>query len=145
MGLSVSRVGGNAQTKAMKQIAGRLRMDLAQYRELEAFTKFGSDLDKATLAQLRRGERMVEILKQGQYAPIPVERQIAIIYLAVNGFLDSVPVSQIVEIEKKYYDFLEANYPDILKDLVERKIIDDDLKERMDKANNEFMDGITTE
>ncbi len=139
VGLSVSRVGGNAQIKAMKQVAGRLRLDLAQYRELEAFAKFGSDLDKATLAQITRGQRMVEILKQDQYAPLPVEKQIAIIFLGVNGYLDAIPVEQIARLEKEYYQFLESNYADVLKAIVAKKTLDDDLRAQLKTAADEFM------
>ncbi|HEX9652439.1 MAG TPA: F0F1 ATP synthase subunit alpha [bacterium] len=139
VGLSVSRVGGNAQIKAMKQVAGRLRLDLAQYRELEAFAKFGSDLDKATLAQITRGQRMVEILKQDQYTPLSVEKQIAIIFLGVNGYLDSIPVDQIGRLEKEYHQFLETNYSGVLKEIVEKKNIDDALRAKMKTAADEFM------
>ena len=139
VGLSVSRVGGNAQSKAMKQVAGRLRLDLAQYRELEAFAKFGSDLDKATQSQITRGQRMVEILKQNQYTPLAVEKQIAIIFLGVNGYLDSVPVDQIVRLEKEYHQFLETNYADVLKTIREKKNIDDGLRAKMKTAAEEFM------
>jgi F-type H+-transporting ATPase subunit alpha len=139
VGLSVSRVGGNAQIKAMKQVAGRLRLDLAQYRELEAFAKFGSDLDKATLAQITRGQRMVEILKQNQYEPLSVEKQISIIFLGVNGYLDSVPVEQITRLEREYHQFLETNYASLLKSIAEKKNIDDNLREKMKKAADEFM------
>ncbi len=139
VGISVSRVGGNAQIKAMKQVAGRLRLDLAQYRELEAFAKFGSDLDKATLAQITRGQRMVEILKQDQYVPLPVEKQIAIIFLGVNGYLDHIPVEQISRLEKEYYQFLESNHPDVLKVIAEKKEFDDKLRQKMESVCEEFM------
>ena len=109
VGLSVSRVGGNAQLKAMKSIAGTLRLDLAQFRELEAFAKFGSDLDKATLAQLTRGEHMVEILKQKQYSPMDVVKQIAIIFAGTKGHLDDIPVNKISEFETGLFDYLDAN------------------------------------
>ncbi len=145
VGLSVSRVGGNAQTKAMKRIAGRLRMDLAQYRELEAFTKFGSDLDKTTLAQLKRGERMVEILKQGQYVPLPLEKQIAILFLGVNGYLDTIPVEDIGKVENQYYTFLESNHPDILAAIAEKKELDDVLRERLTKICEDFIKVMTPE
>jgi len=139
VGISVSRVGGNAQIKAMKQVAGRLRLDLAQYRSLEAFARFGSDLDKATLAQLTRGERMVELLKQDQYQPLPVEKQIAIIFLGVNGFLDAVPVDQIARLQSEYLSFLESNYPDLLKTLAAKKQIDDALQASMTTAAQDFL------
>ncbi|RMD92929.1 MAG: F0F1 ATP synthase subunit alpha [Calditrichaeota bacterium] len=139
VGLSVSRVGGNAQIKAMKQVAGRLRLDLAQYRDLEAFVKFGSDLDKATLAQITRGQRMVEILKQDQYAPLPVEKQIAIIFLGVNGYLDPIPVEHIKRLEQEYYQFLESNHPDVLKEIAEKKELDDNLRQKLTRVADEFM------
>ena len=113
VGLSVSRVGGNAQIKAMKSVAGTLRLDLAQYRELEAFAKFGSDLDKATLVQLTRGERMVEILKQNQYVPMDVEKQVAIIFAASKGHLDDLPVDQIADFERGLFEYLDANAADL--------------------------------
>ena len=139
VGISVSRVGGNAQIKAMKQVAGRLRLDLAQYRALEAFARFGSDLDKATQAQLTRGERMVELLKQGQYQPVPVEKQIAVIFLGVNGYLDAVPANQIGRLQSEYLSFLESNYPDALKTLAAKKEIDDGLKATMTSAAQDFL------
>lgn len=145
VGLSVSRVGGNAQIKAMKQVAGRLRLDLAQYRDLEAFAKFGSDLDKATLAQITRGQRMVEILKQKQYVPLPVEKQIAIIFLGVNGYLDSVPVEQIARLENEFYQFLESNYPDVLKSIADKKELDDKLRQKMESVCEEFMKMVLVE
>jgi F-type H+-transporting ATPase subunit alpha len=139
VGLSVSRVGGNAQIKAMKQVAGRLRLDLAQYRDLEAFTKFGSDLDKATLAQITRGQRMVEILKQNQYEPLSVEKQIAIIFLGVNGYLDTIPVDQIARLEKEFHQFLESNYLDVLKTIADKKEFDDALRQKMESVCEEFI------
>ncbi|MCG8605528.1 F0F1 ATP synthase subunit alpha [bacterium] len=139
VGLSVSRVGGNAQIKAMKQVAGRLRLDLAQYRELEAFAKFGSDLDKATLAQITRGQRMVEILKQDQYVPLPVERQIAVIFLGVNGFLDEIPVDQIGRFENEFHQFLESNYSDVLKSIADKKELDDELQNKLKSICEEFI------
>ncbi|NOX36172.1 MAG: F0F1 ATP synthase subunit alpha [Calditrichaeota bacterium] len=138
VGISVSRVGGNAQIKAMKQVAGRLRLDLAQYRELEAFAKFGSDLDKATQMQLTRGQRLVEVLKQDQYVPMPVEKQIAIIFAGTAGYLDDLPVDVIRRFEEEYLAFLETKYPDILKEIAEKKQISDALRERMSKAVEEF-------
>jgi len=137
-GLSVSRVGGNAQIKAMKKLAGSLRMDLAQYRELEAFAKFGSDLDKATQRQLNRGQRMVELLRQNQYKPLPVEKQIAIIYLGVRGYLDTVPVAQIGRAEQEFYRFMESQHDDILRDIRDQKELNDDLDARLAKACEEF-------
>jgi F-type H+-transporting ATPase subunit alpha len=139
VGISVSRVGGNAQIKAMKQVAGRLRLDLAQYRELAAFAKFGSDLDKVTQQQLARGSRMVEVLKQTQYQPLPVEQQIAIIFAGSNGLLDNVPLEQVQRFEKEYLSYLESNHPNILETLRTKKTIDDDLKAKMLNATNEFL------
>ncbi len=138
VGISVSRVGGNAQIKAMKQVAGRLRLDLAQYRELEAFAKFGSDLDKATQMQLTRGQRLVEVLKQDQYVPMPVEKQIAIIFAGTAGYLDDLPVGVIRRFEVEYLEFLENKYPGILKEIAEKKQISDGLRERLSKAVEEF-------
>jgi F-type H+-transporting ATPase subunit alpha len=137
-GLSVSRVGGNAQIKAMKKLAGSLRMDLAQYRELEAFAKFGSDLDKATQRQLNRGQRMVELLRQNQYKPLPVEKQVAVIYLGVRGYLDSVPVAQIMRAEQEFYSYMESHHEDILSDIREKKELSAEVDERLAKACEEF-------
>ena len=145
VGLSVSRVGGNAQTKAMKQVAGRLRLDLAQFRDLEAFTKFGSDLDKVTQLQITRGQRMVEILKQGQYTPLVVEKQIAIIFLGVNGFLDSIPADQVSRLETEYLQFMESNYSDVLKSIAEKKKLDDDLHKKMTSTGEEFIKSFVVE
>ena len=141
VGLSVSRVGGNAQIKATKQVAGRLRLDLAQYRELAAFAKFGSDLDKATLAQLTRGERMVELLKQDQYQPMPVEKQIAMIFLGVNGYLDEVPTAQISRLQKEYLAYLDSSYSQALKDVIVKKQIVDSLRATLTTAAGEFIKG----
>src|SRR5207302_5619234 len=113
-GISVSRVGGNAQIKAMKRVAGRLRLDLAQYRELAAFAQFGSELDAATQRQLARGERVVEVLKQPQYRPMPVENQVAIIYAVTNGYLDQIPVEQVRAWERGFHEYLGSRQPDIL-------------------------------
>ena len=132
VGISVSRVGGNAQVKAMKKIAGTLRLELAQYRELEAFAKFGSDLDKATLQQLRRGERLVEILKQKQYVPMAVENQIAIIFAATNGYLDELPVEKLAEYEADLLLELDNLHKDLLKDIADKKELTDDIKNRLD-------------
>jgi F-type H+-transporting ATPase subunit alpha len=144
-GLSVSRVGGSAQIKAMKQVAGRLRLDLAQYRDLEAFAKFGSDLDKATQQQLHRGQRLVEILKQDQYVPLQFEQQIAIIFAATNGNLDSVAINQIRRYEKELLAFLQIKYPKLLPDIAGRKILDDDIKQRLTQALQEFGQVFKTE
>ncbi len=138
VGLSVSRVGGAAQVKAMKQVAGSLRLDLAQYRELAAFAQFGSELDKATQQQLNRGIRLVEILKQPQYQPLPMEKQIAIIYAGTRGFLDKYPVEVLGQYEQQYYRFMESKYPEIMKEIKERKEISPDLDNRMKAALTEF-------
>ena len=134
-GISVSRVGGNAQIKAMRQVAGTLRLDMAQYRDLAAFAQFGTDqLDKTTKAQLFRGQRLVEILKQDQYQPLPVERQVAIIFAGGNKYLDDLEISQVRRFERDLFPFLETNYPGVLKTLREKKAIGDDLKAEMLKA-----------
>jgi|UniRef100_A0A7C5ALI5 F-type H+-transporting ATPase subunit alpha len=138
VGLSVSRVGGAAQVKAMKQVAGSLRLDLAQYRELAAFAQFGSELDKATQAQLNRGIRLVEILKQPQYQPLPMEKQISIIYAGTRGFLDKYPVEVLQEYERQFYTFIESKYPEIFTELREKKEISPDLDNRMKAALTEF-------
>ena len=143
VGLSVSRVGGNAQIKAMKSVAGTLRLDLAQYRELEAFAKFGSDLDKATQAQLTRGGRMVEILKQNQYVPMNVEKQIAIIFAGTRGHLDEIPVNQVSDFEKGLIDYLEANNAAELKSIVDEGNISDEVEAKLDEAISAFKGGFT--
>jgi F-type H+-transporting ATPase subunit alpha len=137
VGLSVSRVGGNAQIRAMRQVAGRLRLDLAQYRELAAFAQFGSELDKATQAQLNRGARMVEILKQDQYVPLSVERQILIIFAGVNGYADDLPAEEIRSFEDGLLRFVEARYPEIYQELNEKKIIGEDLRQKVEQAIRE--------
>ncbi len=129
-GLSVSRVGGNAQIKAMKGVVGQLRIDLAQYTELEAFAKFGSDLDKATQAQLRRGERLIEILKQGQYSPLPVAKQIFIIFMANEGLLDKIELNDVKKVEEELYSFLDSEYKEFMQTLVKGKITDE-IKSKM--------------
>ena len=141
VGLSVSRVGGNAQIKAMKSVAGTLRLDLAQYRELEAFAKFGSDLDKATLSQLTRGERMVEILKQNQYVPMDVEKQIAIIFAASKGQLDDLDIEEISEFETGLFEYLDANASDSLASIVNEGTISEDTGEKLEKAISDFKAG----
>lgn len=141
VGISVSRVGGNAQIKAMKQVAGKLRLDMAQYRELEGFAKFSSELDKATQAQLSRGQRMVEILKQDQNKPLPVEKQIAIIFLGTQGFLDSVPIHEIQRLEQEFLQFIDTKYSHILKGIVEKKELDQDLHAGLNAACQDFMGG----
>ena len=143
VGISVSRVGGNAQIKAMKKVAGTLRLDLAQYRELEAFAKFGSDLDKNTQAQLTRGERMVEILKQGQYTPVNVEKQVAVIFAASKGYIDSVDVDKVAEYESGLFDYLEANSGDDLKKLAAEGVISDEMEKRLEKSIGDFTKGFT--
>jgi F-type H+-transporting ATPase subunit alpha len=137
VGLSVSRVGGSAQIKAMKQVAGKLRLDLAQYREMAAFAQFGSELDKATMAQLNRGQRMVEVLKQGQYSPLPVERQILIIHAGTGGHLDDLPVETIGGFEQALHRFAETRRPGIFKALTEKKEITDALRSEMDTCIGE--------
>jgi F-type H+-transporting ATPase subunit alpha len=137
-GISVSRVGGNAQIKAMKQVAGRLRLDLAQYRELEAFAQFGSELDSATQRQLARGARIVEILKQPQYQPMPVESQVMIIFAVTNGFLDDVDVPKIREWERGFHEFMGSQHPQIAEEIRTRKTISDDLNKRLSKAIGDF-------
>jgi len=142
-GISVSRVGGSAQIKAMRQIAGKLRLDLAQYRELAAFAQFGSDLDRATQLQLARGQRMVELLKQGQYQPQVVERQIAIIFAGTQGHLDDMPIDQIRPFEEFLFGFLDRNYAQVLGDIANKKELSDDLRSALggaiDAAKAEFL------
>jgi len=140
VGLSVSRVGGAAQVKAMKQVAGTLRLDLAQYRELAAFAAFGSDLDAATQAQLTRGERLVEILKQPQYQPLPMEKQVSIIYAGTKGFLDKLPVETLADYEAELYNYIESNEPSIFSDLKEKEEFDDDLRAKLEKVLTSFGD-----
>ena len=146
VGLSVSRVGGAAQVKAMKQVAGTLRLDLAQYRELEAFAAFGSDLDKATQQQLTRGARLVEILKQPQYQPLPMEKQVTVLFAGTRGFLDNYPIDVLAKYEAGLYPFIEDRYPQIFSDLKEKQSIDDDLEKLMSEAlsayDEEFKDTI---
>jgi F-type H+/Na+-transporting ATPase subunit alpha len=138
VGISVSRVGGNAQIKAMKQIAGTLKLELAQYWELEAFSAFGSDLDKATQAQLARGQRLVQILKQDQYTPYEVEDQIAVIFAATNGFLDEVAMKDIGRYEREMLQFFKQKYPQVLKSIREKKALSDDVKKPLMDALQEF-------
>ncbi len=138
VGLSVSRVGGNAQVKAMKQVAGSLRLDLAQFRELEAFAQFGSDLDKVTQAQLARGTRLVEILKQPQYEPMPVEKQVAVIFAATNGYVDAYDTRALAEYEKQLLSYLESSHPDVLTEIREKKVISADLESNMKKILDDF-------
>ncbi len=138
VGISVSRVGGNAQIKAMKQVAGKLRIDLAQYRELEAFTKFGTELDKATSAQLERGSRLVEVLKQDVFSPLSVAKQVVILYAANNGYLDNVDVSEVTRFSDEFLVFCEGNKKEILKKIEKEKKLSDSLKEEINKAIEEF-------
>jgi len=140
VGISVSRVGGNAQIKAMKKVAGRLRLELAQYRELEAFAKFGSDLDKATLAQIRRGSRLVELLKQGQYAPIPVEKQIVSIFAGTNGYLDEIPLEHVDRFEREFLEVMELKHADLLNEVAQRKDLSDDLAGKLRTVLQQFTD-----
>ena len=142
-GISVSRVGGAAQIKAMKQVAGRLRIDLAQYRELAAFAQFGSDLDKATQARLARGERIVEVLKQDQYAPMPVEEQVVIIFAAVNGFLDDLPVSRVRPFEREFLAYLRKEKADLLHDIRSKKELTEDAIARLKETIEDFKKSFT--
>ena len=138
VGLSVSRVGGSAQTKAMRKVAGSLRLEMAQYRELEAFAQFGSDLDKSTQRQLNRGRRLVEILKQPQYQPMPSEKQVMILFAGAFGYLDEVPTDSVSEYEKQMLEFVGAKHPEILKEIKEKAIISDELEGKMKKALDQF-------
>jgi F-type H+-transporting ATPase subunit alpha len=138
VGLSVSRVGGSAQIKAMKQVAGRLRLELAQYRELAAFAQFGSDLDAATQAQLNRGEKLVELLKQGQYSPVPVEEQILSIFAGVNGLLDDIPTKSITKFDTELINYVRTNQPEILTEIIEKKALSDELTKKMKDTIIEF-------
>jgi F-type H+-transporting ATPase subunit alpha len=145
VGLSVSRVGGSAQTKAMKAVAGSLRLELAQYRELAAFAQFGSDLDKASQAQLNRGRRLVEILKQPQFHPLPFEKQVLIIFAGTSGVLDDLPVEQVQRFEAELYRFVENAHPGMLSQVREKKALDDALKNEMKSVLKEFKDRFTSE
>ena len=138
VGLSVSRVGGSAQTKAMRKVAGSLRLDMAQYRELEAFAQFGSDLDKSTQRQLNRGRRLVEVLKQPQYQPMPAEKQVMILFAGAFGYLDEVPVESVSEYEKQLLEFVATKQPEILKEIKDKGIISDELEGKMKKALDQF-------
>ena len=144
VGLSVSRVGSAAQTKAMKQVAGKLKLELAQYRELAAFAQFGtSELDKATKAQLDRGQRITEILKQPQSAPMPIEKQVIILYAAINGYIDDVPVEKVVAFEANFHQFMEANHPEVGESIVKDKDITAKTEEALKAALEEFKKGWT--
>ena len=138
VGLSVSRVGGSAQIKAIKKVSGTLRLDLAQYRELQAFAQFASDLDESSRKQLDRGQRMVEILKQPPYSPLPVENQVVIIFAGSRGFLDDVPTSSIGKFEAELYPYIEAKYPEIFEEIRSKKTIEKDLEDNLIKALNDF-------
>jgi F-type H+-transporting ATPase subunit alpha len=138
VGISVSRVGGAAQIKAMKKIAGPLKLELAMFRELEAFAKFGSDLDKSTQAKLKRGGLLTEILKQPQFHPIPVEKQIVLIYAATNSFLDDIPLTEIKRYEKEYYEYLDNLHPDLLLEILDKNELTDDIKKRLDDLIKSF-------
>jgi F-type H+-transporting ATPase subunit alpha len=139
VGNSVSRVGGSAQIKAMRQVAGTLRLDLAQYRELASFAQFGSDLDKATQQQLARGQRLVEILKQPQYGPLPIEKQVLLIFAATSGYFDAAEVSAVGRLEQELYRFVDARHPGVLPEIVEKKVLDDGMKERLHELLKEFV------
>jgi F-type H+-transporting ATPase subunit alpha len=145
VGISVSRVGGSAQIKAMRQVAGTLKLELAQYRELAAFAQFGSDLDKATQAQLNRGKRLVEVLKQGQYEPLPFSRQILIIYAGTNGYLDDLPVEQIREFEAGLHKFVSSVNPKLLDTIMEKKTLDETIKADIESTLKEFTQRFVSE
>jgi F-type H+-transporting ATPase subunit alpha len=145
VGISVSRVGGSAQIKAMRQVAGSMKLDLAQYRELAAFAQFGSDLDKATQNQLNRGQRLVEVLKQKQFSPLPFSQQILIIYAGTNGFLDDLPVDQVRDFEAELYKYVEATHASLLRTIMEKKILDDNLKAEMNQTIKECKETFVTE
>jgi F-type H+-transporting ATPase subunit alpha len=145
VGLSVSRVGGNAQIRAMRQVAGALRLELAQYRELAAFAQFGSDLDRSSLAQLNRGQRLVEILKQPQYQPLPVEKEVLIIFSATNAYLDDIPVERCLKFEAELYRFTENAHPGLLKQIREQKAISDALRTEMHAVLAEFKERFVSE
>jgi len=138
VGISVSRVGGNAQIKAMKQVAGTLRLELAQYREMAAFAQFASDLDKATQQQLARGQRLVEVLKQGQYVPMAVEEQVLVIYAATKGYLDPLPVDSIGRYEQDLLSYVKDSHPGVLEGIIQKKKLDEDLEAKMKKALDQF-------
>jgi F-type H+-transporting ATPase subunit alpha len=138
VGLSVSRVGGDAQTKAMKRVAGKLRIDLAQYRELAAFAQFGTDLDKATKSQLDRGARITELLKQPQYVPMPLSRQVAIMFAVTNGYVDDVALDKVKPFESGLLQFLETNYPEVLLTIDNEKALNESIEERLANAIQEF-------
>jgi F-type H+-transporting ATPase subunit alpha len=134
VGISVSRVGGSAQIKAMRQVAGSLKLELAQYRELAAFSQFGSDLDKATQAQLNRGQRLVELLKQKQFSPLPFSKQILVIFAGTSGVFDDMPIDQVRDFEAELYKYVDATNPQLLATIMEKKTLDDALKAEMTKT-----------
>ena len=138
VGISVSRVGGNAQIKAMKKVAGSLKLDLAQYRELEAFAKFGSDLDKSTQRTLLRGAILVELLKQGQYDPQPIERQVVSVYLGTNGFLDEIPVSKVARFIQEIIEYIVVNKNEIFETIKKEKQLSDSTVEKLNQVTKEF-------
>jgi len=138
VGISVSRVGGAAQIKATKQVAGTLRLDLAQFRELEAFAQFASDLDESSRNQLERGQRMVEVLKQPPYSPLPIEKQVVIIYAGANGYLDDIPATSVVKFEAELYPFIESKYPEILEGIRAKQKIDDEVENKLKTALEDF-------
>jgi F-type H+-transporting ATPase subunit alpha len=145
VGLSVSRVGGSAQIKAMRQVAGSLKLELAQYRELAAFAQFGSDLDKATQAQLNRGQRLVEVLKQKQFSPLPFSKQILIIFAGTSGAFDDMPVEQVRDFEAALYKFVDAGNPGLLRAIMEKKTLDDALKAEMSRVIKEAKETFVAE
>ena len=138
VGISVSRVGGNAQIKAMKQVAGTLRLELAQYREMAAFAQFGSDLDAATQKQLNRGARLVELLKQGQYQPLSVEQQVVILYAGTNGHVDELPVASLKKYEQELFSFISSKHPDVFADILKKRELDNDLRGKLNSVLGEF-------
>ncbi|MGI5836842.1 MAG: F0F1 ATP synthase subunit alpha, partial [Chloroflexota bacterium] len=138
VGISVSRVGGSAQTKAMKQVAGKLRLDLSQFRELQAFAQFGSELDKATKAQLDRGQRITEVLKQPQYQPVPLEKQVMILYSVINGFLDDVPLDKVRAFESGFLQFMDASHPEIGATIAQEKALSEETIQGLRAAIEEF-------
>jgi F-type H+-transporting ATPase subunit alpha len=145
VGLSVSRVGGAAQIKAMRQVAGSLKLDLAQYRELAAFAQFGSDLDKATQAQLSRGQRLVEVLKQKQFSPLPFSKQILVIFAGTNGLLDDLAIDQVRDFEAELYRYVETTNPGLLNTIMEKKVLDDALKGEMTRVIKECKETFVAE
>jgi F-type H+-transporting ATPase subunit alpha len=144
VGISVSRVGGNGQTKMMKKIAGSLRLDLAAYRELEAFAQLGTELDKATQKQLDRGARLVELLKQPQYRPMPVEQEVMVIYAGTQGYMDDVAISRVTEFQTKFLQFIDASYSSLRQGLAEKKDMSKEFEDQLKKALVEFKERVWT-